>query len=174
MSMDVFQTRLETLEAESAIRRLVARYFAICDDLGPDTPFEELAALFTPDAVWEGRGRYADAFGRYAGRESIIDMVRSYCMPAPHFEMTGHFFGAEDIAVEAETASGNWMMLQTSDYADSQSDFRAARLSMRFVSDGTHWRIAHFITQNIFSRKTQRWNDKASIPVPENSYGTAQ
>lgn len=166
--------RLAALEAESAIRRLVARYFAICDDLGPQTPFEELVELFASDAVWEGRGRYAKAFGRYEGRGAIVAMIRSYCLPEPHFAMTGHFFGAEDIAVDGHTATGQWMMLQTSDYADGKSDFRAAKLTMRFALDGTRWRIAHFLTQNIFSRQVERWNDEASIPVPESGSGAAQ
>lgn len=166
--------RLEALEAESAIRRLVARYFAICDELGPDTPFEELGELFTPDALWEGKGRYAKAFGRYEGREAIVAMIRSYCLPEPHFAMTGHFFGAEDIAVDGSTATGNWMMLQTSDYTGGGSDFRAARLSMRFAFDGARWRIARFLTQNIFSRQAERWNDEASIAVPEGGSGADQ
>lgn len=166
--------RLEALEAESAIRRLVARYFAICDDLGPNTPFEELGELFTPDALWEGRGRYAKAFGRYEGREAIVAMIRSYCEPEPHFAMTGHFFGAEDIAVEGSAAHGNWMMLQTSDYADGRSDFRAARITMRLAFDGARWRIAHFLTQNVFSRQVERWNDDLSIPVPEGGSGAEQ
>jgi hypothetical protein len=174
MSDPQILARLEVLEAESAIRRLVARYFAICDDLGPKTPFEELGELFTTHAVWEGRGRYAKAFGRYEGREAIVSMIRSYCLPQPHFVMTGHFFGAEDIDVEGQAAKGRWMMLQTSDYADGTSDFRAARISMTFALEGRHWRISHFLTQNIFSRQIEHWNDEASIPVPEGGSGAAQ
>lgn len=174
MSDSQILARLETLEAESAIRRLVARYFAICDELGPDTPCDELGELFTLDALWEGRGRYAKAFGRYEGREAIVAMIRSYCLPQPHFAMTGHFFGAEDIAVEGSSARGNWMMLQTSDYADGTSDFRAARLTMRFALEDGRWRIAGFLTQNIFSRQTERWNDEASISVPERGSGAEQ
>jgi hypothetical protein len=174
MSDAAILARLEALEAESAIRRLAARYFAICDDLGPQTPFEELGELFTPGAIWEGRGRYAKAFGRYEGREAIVAMIRAYCLPQPHFAMTGHFFGAEDIAVDGAAATGNWMMLQTSDYADGRSDFRAARISMTLAFDGGHWRIAHFLTQNLFSRQSERWNDEASIPVPEGGSGASQ
>ena len=166
--------RLEELEAESAIRRLVARYFAICDDLGPNTPFVELGSLFTQDAVWEGRGRYAKAFGRYDGREAIIGMIRSYCLPQPHFDMTGHFFSAEAIEVEGPAASGHWMMLQTSDYAEGKSDFRGARHALRFALEDGCWRIAHFRTQNIFSRQEDRWSDEVSIPVPIGSRGATK
>jgi SnoaL-like domain len=174
MSDAAILARLEALEAESAIRRLVARYFAICDELGPDTPFAELGELFTADALWEGRGRYAKAFGHYEGRAAIVAMIRSYCLPSPHFAMTGHFFSAEDIVVESSSARGQWMMLQTSDYADGKSDFRAARLTMRFALENGCWRIAHFLTQNIFSRQAERWNDEASIPVPEGGSGAEQ
>lgn len=166
--------RLNRLEAESAIRRLVAGYFRICDDLGPKTPFDELGELFTDDAVWEGRGRYAKAFGRYEGRAAIVAMIRSYCLPEPHFAMTGHFFSAEDIVVGGQAATGQWMMLQTSDYIHGKSDFRAAHLTMRFAQSGAAWRIAHFLTQNIFSRQVEHWNDEASIPVPTGGSGAAQ
>ena len=104
--------RLNVLEGAAAIRRLVARYFAICDDLGPNTPFEELGELFSENALWEGKGRYAKAFGRYEGRAAIVAMIRSYCLPAPHFAMTAHFFSSENLSAAGDTGSGQWMMLQ--------------------------------------------------------------
>lgn len=158
--------RLDRLESEGAIRRLVARYFAICDDLGPNTPFEELGELFTEDALWEGKGRYAKAFGKYHGRDAIVAMIRSYCDPV-HFAMTAHFFSSESIVVEGDSARGNWMMLQTSDYAGGSADFRSARLNMRFTRNQSVWRIAHFRTENIFSRQVEPWNDEENIAVPD-------
>lgn len=159
--------RLEALESESAIRQVVARYFAICDDLGPNTPFDELGELFTEDATWEGRGRYAKAFGHYDGREAIVAMIRTYCVPSPHFAMTAHFVSSEQIAVDGERGRGQWMMLQTSDYADGTADFRSACLSMVFSRTGGRWRIVSFLTQNIFSRQVESWNDEEKIAVPD-------
>lgn len=166
MSDPVILERLDRLESEGAIRRLIARYFAICDDLGPNTPFEELGELFTQDALWEGKGRYAKAFGQYQGRNAIVEMIRSYCEPA-HFAMTAHFLSSEDVQVEGDSAKGNWMMLQTSDYASGTSDFRSARLTMRFARSEGVWRIAQFRTENIFSRQVEPWNDEENIAVPE-------
>lgn len=158
--------RLDRLEAESAIRRVVARYFQICDRLGPDTPFDELGDLFKADALWEGKGRYAKAFGAYEGREAIVAMIRGYCLPQPHFAMTVHFFSAEDIAVSGDTATGNWMMLQTSTYSDGRADLRSACLAIAFARESETWRIEHFRTENIFSRRVGRWSDAEAIPVP--------
>ena len=59
------------------------------------------------------------------------------------------------------------MMLQTSDYADGTSDFRSARLTMKFAREGGVWRIAHFRTENIFARQVEPWNDEENIAVPD-------
>lgn len=159
--------RLDALEAETAIRRVVARYFQICDHLGPDTPFEELGELFTRDARWQGSGRYQAAFGGYKGRNAIVAMIRSYCVPQPHFAMTAHFFSAENIAVSGDRAVGEWMMLQTSTYTAGNADLRSAALTLGFAREDGRWRIADFRTANIFSRRVDHWNDTADIPVPD-------
>ena len=167
MSDAAILARLDTLEAESAIRRVVARYFQICDHLGADTPFEELGELFTRDARWQGSGRYQAAFGGYEGREAIVAMIRSYCVPQPHFAMTAHFFSAESIVVTGDSAVGEWMMLQTSTYSAGNADLRSAALTLSFAREDDRWRIADFRTANIFSRRVDYWNDTADIPVPE-------
>jgi ketosteroid isomerase-like protein len=161
--------RLDRLEAESAIRAVVGRYFALCDCLDADTPMDELGGLFTEDAVWAGRGaRYAASFGEKRGRAAIVAMIDSYRVPVAHFAMNAHFLSSETIRVEGEAATGGWMMLQTSTYADGTSDLRSARLSIGFAlgSDG-NWRISRFETENIFSRPVDRWDDPAPVPVPE-------
>lgn len=167
--------RLEALEAESAIRRLVARYFQICDHLGPDTPLADLGDLFTEDARWEGKGRYREAFGGYDGREAIVAMIASYCAPVPHFTMTGHFFSAEHVIAECKRGHGEWMMLQCSTYHDGTSDLRSACLKIDFRREGGIWRISRFSSENIFSRRVERWSDAETIPVPISaSAGAAQ
>lgn len=177
MSETAILARLDRLEAESAIRRVVARYFQICDHLGPDAPFGELGELFTREARWQGYGRYQEAFGGYEGRDAIVAMIRSYCVPQPHFAMTAHFFSAENITVshDSDSAGGEWMMLQTSTYADGSADLRSAALTMRFAREDGLWRIAEFRTTNIFSRRVDHWSDTADIPVPEQaSYGVSK
>jgi hypothetical protein len=158
--------RVQTLEAESECRRVIARYFQICDRLGPDAPLDELASLFTLDATWQGKGRYEDAFGGYQGRKAIVEMIASYCGSPPLFAMTGHFFSAEAIEVAGDKATGKWMMLQCSSYSDGRADLRSAALTIGFALDEGRWRIAHFESENIFSRRVDRWNDEATIPVP--------
>ena len=159
--------RLEVLEAHDAIRKVLTRYMALCDTLGPDTPMEELGALFARDAVWAGKGaRYGAAFGGHEGRAAILAMLDAYRGPPPHFAFNAHYLASEAIAVTGPTAEGSWMMLQCSTYADGRSDLRSARLEVGFVLEDGAWRIARFDTENLFSRAIGPWSDGAPIPVP--------
>ena len=159
--------RLDRLEAESAIRRLTAAYFELCDRLGPDTDLDALGALFAADAVWQGKGsRYGAAFGSHRGRAAIVAMLARYRGPPAHFALNAHFLSGETIEVEEDHARGRWLMLQASTYSAGGSDLRSARLSLEFNREAGRWRIARFETENLFSRGIDRWDDGAPMPVP--------
>lgn len=163
------------LQAEHAIRACVERYMALCDTLDARTPLDELAGLFTADAVWEGRGaRYASSFGGYRGREAIAGMLARYMKEPAHFALNVHFLCTEAIDVDeaATRAVARWVMLQTSTFADGASHLNAARLAidMALEPDGA-WRIAHFRTENLFSRPVDTWNDSAPLPTPSSRPG---
>jgi hypothetical protein len=160
--------RVIRLEAEREIRAVMMRYMTLCDHLDADTPMDELGALFTRDASWAGTGaRYGAAFGGHQGRAAIVEMLDQYRGPVPHFAMNAHFLGSEVIEVADEKATGRWMMLQTSTYADGRSDLRSARLDVSFAVEDGRWRIARFETENLFSRPVDRWDDPAEVPVPD-------
>ncbi len=163
------QLQLRRLRAEGLIRACVTRYMALCDRLDAATPLDELAGLFTEDAVWEGKGaRYAGSFGGYRGREAIAAMFRTYMRTPAHFALNVHFLCSECIAVseDATSADASWVMLQTSTFASGESHLNAAQLNLTMRDDGGTWRIAHFQTENLFSRPTGAWNDSAALPVP--------
>jgi hypothetical protein len=160
--------RLARLEAESAIRHVMARYMRLCDELNESTPMDELAALFTRDAVWAGRGsRYQALFGEHRGREAIRKMLDGYRGPPPYFALNAHFLTSEQIDATVRPASGRWMMLQAATYADGTSDLRCARLSCWFEVEEDCWRICRFETENLFARPVGHWDAPAGHNVRE-------
>lgn len=162
------QARLQVFESQQAIRVCINRYMALCDRLDADTPIDELAGLFTRGAVWEGKGaKYAASFGGYRGREAIGAMFATYMKTPAHFALNVHFLTSEVIEMEGEIGVGQWVMLQTSTFADGASHLNAARLRVRFAYEEGQWRMAHFQTENLFSRPTGPWNSEAPLPVPE-------
>ena len=162
------QSRLDALEAESAIRATVARYMEICDDLGPDAPMDELGKLFSKNAVWVGSGKtYKKAFGGHKGRDAIVSFLTTYCKPRPHFSSNVHFLTTETISVRGSKATGTWVMLQTPTFATDESFVLAARLSLKFIREDDVWRISRFQTTNLLGRPIEGgWHSSAPIPTP--------
>ncbi|MBD1601329.1 nuclear transport factor 2 family protein [Pseudomonas typographi] len=161
------QARLRRFESEHAVRACMNRYMVLCDALDERTPLDELAGLFTAEAVWEGKGaRYAHSFGGYRGREAIRAMFSSYMKPPAHFALNVHFLTSELIQVKGDEALGSWVMLQASTFASGASHLNAARLHVRFALEEGHWRMAHFQTENLFGRPVSTWNSEAPLPVP--------
>ncbi|MFP3614502.1 nuclear transport factor 2 family protein [Paraburkholderia sp. SIMBA_050] len=150
--------RLATLEAESAVRRTMARYMALCDVPSGALEYETLAALFTVDAIWEGVGlEYASKFGRLRGHAEILGMLTRYLPPSPHFSVNVHFLTSETIEVHGARAKGHWIMLQACGYVNAQADLIAARLEMDFApaGNGRDWLITHFRTERLFDAPWQ-------------------
>lgn len=149
--MDLLQ-RLESLEGESQVRRLMARYMDLCDVPRAVTQVSELAELFSVDAVWEGIGAStAHTFGQHQGREAVAAFVGSYLPPSEHFALNLHYLTSESIQVDGSRAKGQWIMQQICTYADQRSEVFGTRLNIDFRRvDGT-WLIAHFRTQRLFN-----------------------
>jgi ketosteroid isomerase-like protein len=161
------QQRLRRFESEHAVRTCMQRYMTLCDALDEHTPLEELAQLFTGDATWQGKGeKYANSFGGYSGRDAIREMFAGYMKPPAHFALNVHFLTSELIDVHGEHAKGHWVMLQASTFSSGASHLNAARLSVDFAVEQGQWRIARFVTENLFSRPVTAWNSNAPLPVP--------
>lgn len=167
IEIDELRERLRAFESQQSIRICINRYMTLCDALDASSPLDELAELFTRDAVWEGKGaKYASSFGGYRGREAIRSMFATYMKTPAHFALNVHFLTSEVIEVDGEQGQATWVMLQTSTFSDGASHLNAARLNVRFELEEQQWRIAHFQTENLFSRPVTAWNSDAALPVP--------
>ncbi|MVV48716.1 nuclear transport factor 2 family protein [Pseudomonas sp. PB120] len=144
--------RLETLEGESQVRRLMARYMDLCDVPRPVTQVRDLAELFCIDAIWEGVGsQTAQTFGQHRGRDAVAAFVGGYLPPSDHFRLNLHFLTSESIVVDGSTARGQWIMQQISTYADGHNELFGTRLNIDFRCVDGVWLIAHFRTQRLFN-----------------------
>ena len=146
--------RLQTLEGESQVRRLMARYMDLCDVPRAPTKVHELAELFCTDAIWEGVGSVtAQTFGQHQGRDAVAAFVGSYLPPSEHFRLNLHYLTSEQIVVDGSTAQGQWIMQQISTYADGSSELFGTRLNIDFRCVDGVWLIAHFRTQRLFNTR---------------------
>ena len=142
--------RLAALEAEAAIRRVAARYMALCDQPPTAAPGIAFDDLFTDDLIWEGVGRRASAeFTRVEGRAALLAWFDTMRQP-PKYLFNVHYLTSESILVDGAEATGTWMMAQAAVRISGEGELRMARLSIRFRRDEDKWRIGHFQTESLF------------------------
>lgn len=155
--------RVETLEAEAAIRRLQARYMFLCDTPLPEHGVADDAEridlvmdLYTHDAIWEGVGEYYDGqFGRAEGADAVRAHFVSFWGQKrdPALILNAHYLTSEQIHVDegtGDTASGQWIHMQPWLFSDGTALLRSSRLNNSFRKvDGT-WKISRTRTENVF------------------------
>jgi ketosteroid isomerase-like protein len=168
--LEQLRQRVSALEAARDVSACLHEYMQLCDYLNEGFDLDPLMALFTEDAIWEGKGkRYAATFGRREGRNAIRDMFVKYTLPPAHFALNVHFLTSEKVSVQSETeAEGTWVLLQTATFVDGRSQLSSALLNVRFRREEGHWKIAHFCTTSRFNRPVQTpWDNPQPLPVPE-------
>ncbi|MEV3961949.1 nuclear transport factor 2 family protein [Nocardia sp. NPDC050193] len=152
--------RIETLEGEAEIRRLQARYMFLCDTPCPEFGVADdahridlIMELYTEDAVWEGVGEYYDdQFGRLAGRDAIRAHFERFWDPArePALVLNAHYLTAEQIRVDGDSATGQWIHMQPWLYSDGTGLLRSSRLDNAFRRVDGSWKITRTRTENVF------------------------
>lgn len=114
-----------------AIRELLARYCFYLDD----ERFEEMAALFTPDGVWE------TAFGTGIGHDGIAAQARSIAnQPRPRrVHLTTNI--VIDLNGDAATVQSNWILFQNTAFGPAIGSGGAYH--DRLVRQDGQWRFHH-------------------------------
>lgn len=147
------EQRLGVLEAEAAVRRVMARYMQLCDTPSRGATLTDLAELFADDAVWAGRGtRYQAEFGEQIGKDAIVTMFKKMLEPQPHYQFNAHYLTSEAITVDGSAATGSWMLLQAATSTEGGNELRSAKLRIAFGSADGEWKITRFETTALFRR----------------------
>ncbi len=133
--------RLDVLESEAAIRRLMAQYLD-ARDLGRGSG-THIARLFSADAIWEGVGRLAEVLGSHQGRDAI---ARRFSAPLP---FSVHFLTNESITIDSDTAVGTWRYLQST-VSKRQAVWIAGRYHNDFVRVNGEWKFRHVRIDALF------------------------
>ena len=152
--------RVEVLEAEADIRRLQTRYMFLCDTPIPehgvtsDTQRIDLVMdLYTDDAVWEGVGEYYDGqFGRAEGADAVRRHFEGFWGQEhdPSLVLNAHYLTSEQIHVDGDSATGQWIHVQPWLFSDGSSLLRSSRLNNAFRRVDGVWKISRTRTENVF------------------------
>jgi len=151
---------VDRLKAESAARRLLARYMFLCDCPLPEPGMDEvrraqaIGALFADDGTWEGvGGLHGAGFGQHRGPDAVAAFMRSVLMRRdPALVFNTHYLCSEQLEAseDGRAAEGQWVQFQPWVHDDGRSLLRSSRLQAAFCLTAHGWRIARYRTENLF------------------------
>jgi hypothetical protein len=141
------------------IKQLKARYAAACDD---DYAPDELAALFTEDAIWDG-GFMGYAKGRETIRRFFVNASRAVGFAV-------HGIGNPIIEVDGDRATGRWYLFQPMAMrGGDQAFWYCARYEDEYVRTVEGWKFQSVkLTPRAFSPYEAGFGKTliAQLPVP--------
>lgn len=148
MNADDLAQRIQTLESIEAIKKLKARYCALCDN---QYDADGIAELFAEDAVWDG-----GKFGKHEGREAIRTFFQG---AAEIFPFAVHNVMNPIIEVDADTATGQWYLFQPCTLAEgNQAAWLTGRYEERYEKRDGEWKFTHLsVTPFFFTPYGDGW-----------------
>lgn len=158
--IDTLRRDVDRLQAESASRRLLARYMLLCDcplpqpGLDHATRADAIGALFSDDGIWEGvGGLHGAGFGQHRGPTQIAAFMRTVLARRdPAMVFNTHYLCSEQLWADEDGrgAEGMWVQFQPWVHDNGQALLRSSRLHARFCLTDAGWRIARYRTENLF------------------------
>ena len=133
MDIGELEKRITILEDIEAIKKLKARYCAICDD--NHNP-EKITTLFAPDGIWEGAG-----VGVHQGHDAIRKLFQDF---QRRISFSQHNVMNPDIVVDGDRAKGIWYFLGPFTMRTSnRALWLAARYEDDYVKLNGEWKFQH-------------------------------
>ncbi len=154
------EQRLQRMEDESAIRRILTEYGAYLDA----RDFAAYAALFTRDGEWIG------GFGRFKGPPAIQKMlVDNLGLPEPGWinKSSFHLLSNAIIAIDGDKAhvTSKYLFVTKSD-DNKPAPLLAGRYVDEFVREGGQWKIAKRTTYGAIPYRDPNEAASAGTPPP--------
>ena len=138
------QAQLQELADRHDIRQLMFAYAGAADLSDPDQRAAKLRAILAEDAVIEY------GFGRRDGADAIVQTLNEILA---NFAFTHHLVSNEEIEIEGDEASGEYLLTATHGPKEGAIFCAGARCKQRYARVGNGWVITHHLSQSL-------WNDR--------------
>lgn len=128
------EKRITILEDIEAIKKLKARYCAVCDD---DHNPDKITTLFAADGIWEG----ADGIGQHKGHAAIRKLFEGF---RDRISFSQHNVMNPIVEVSGDRAHASWYFLGPFTFRKgNRAVWLAARYEDDYVKINGEWKFQH-------------------------------
>jgi hypothetical protein len=165
-AIEDLQARVQTLEDESAIRRLMADMLKKADDRDYPRYGERMVEYYTDDGMWASGSGFADVGMAERGRKALTEKFAA----GTRIRESSHLLGSESIEVRGDEADGTWLCFEPATL-EAEGDGRQAvwimgRYICEFRREDAGWKVRTVRFEGIFCTPyDQGWTNERFAPI---------
>ena len=164
--LEELRTRLQALEDESAIRRMMAEMMTKADERTNPKWGEQLASFYTDDGIITSASGSSRIEMRERGHTALI---KRFSSPTRFCEST-HLLGSESIEVSGDEAKGTWVSFEPATLRCPDNTEEAVWTMGRYIGEfrrtSNGWRIRTFHYEGVFCTPYDKgWTNERFVPV---------
>ena len=133
--------RVQVLEDEAAVRRLMADMMAKADDREYPQWGERMASFYTDDGQWTSGAGFADVGMAERGRAALVKKFTA----GTRIAESSHLLGTESIEVQGDGANGTWLCFEpvtlNAPGGAKEAVWIMGRYTCEFQRVGGRWRV---------------------------------
>jgi len=160
------EARLQRLEDEAAIRRLMADMMHKADDRDFPAYAERMVSFYTDDGQWRSASGFADVGMSDRGKAALLEKFTA----GTRIRESSHLLGTESIEVDGDGAHGSWLCFEPASL-EGPGDSREAvwimgRYTCEFRRDGGEWKLRTVEYEGIFCTPYAKgWADQRFVSI---------
>ena len=158
--------RLQVLEDEAAIRRLMADMMQKADDRDFPDYAERMVGFYTDDGQWTSGVGFADVGMKERGTAALLEKFSM----GTRIRESGHLLGTESITVDGDAARGTWLCFEPTTL-EGPNDSREAvwimgRYDCEFRRDDGGWKVRTTRYEGIFCTPYDKgWAEERFVSI---------
>jgi hypothetical protein len=164
--IEALTARLQRLEDESAIRRVMAEMMKKADERENPRWGERLVEYYTEDGQWVSAAGFADVGMKERGTKALIKKFTT----GTRITDSSHLLGSESITVDGDGANGSWLCFEPATLKGAEGKEEAVWVMARYFAEfrrvGETWKVRTLRFEGIFCTPFEEgWHKKRFVSV---------
>lgn len=158
--------RVQRLEDESAVRRVMADMMKKADERDNPRWGERMVEYYTEDGQWTSGAGFADVAMTGRGTEALLKKFTK----GTRITESSHLLGTESISVEGDTANGSWLCFEPTTLRNKDGKEEAVWIMARYIAEfkraGATWKVRTLRFEGIFCTPYEDgWHNKRFVSI---------
>jgi len=164
--LEELAARIQALEDESSIRRLMSDIMQRADDRDNPRWPERMLEVYTDDGQWRSGSGFADVGMAERGHAALLKKFSA----GTRICASSHLLGTESLTVDGDTANGTWLCFEPATLnapgGKKEAVWIMGRYTCEFKRTGGNWKVRTLQFDGIFCTPYEKgWAEERFMSI---------